>query len=155
MLMSLFVQLWLMWGAQPRCRLWSLRRVRMHSGTSDWLKSIVHPYVFQVNKHAFSRTWRHGRKRDKRRPVWYSGTNAFVETAASIFAARKAMVLAWGRGSGTVTPQQMQLFTLSAYFCPEDGAADSSNALVPTYQNARRHVPVVEQSLNPKHQTQC
>ena len=63
--MSLFVQLWLMWGAQQRCRLWSLRRVQMHSGTSDWFKSTVHLFVFQVNKYAFHEcTWRHSRKRD-------------------------------------------------------------------------------------------
>jgi len=31
----------------------------------------------------------------RQRPaVWFSGTNVFVETAASIFRARKAMVLA-------------------------------------------------------------
>jgi hypothetical protein len=95
MLMSLFVQLWLMCGAQQRCRLWSLRRVQMHSGTSDWLKSTVHLYIVQVNKYAFHECmWRRSRKRDKRHAVWYSSTNAFAETAASIFGARKAMVLA-------------------------------------------------------------
>ena len=134
MLMSLFVQLWWMSGAQQRCRLWSQRRVRMHSGTSDWLKSTVHLYIFQVNKYEFHECMRwHGRKRDKCHAVWYSGTNAFMETAASNFGARKAIVVAWGRGSGTVTFSKCD-YTFSLLL------SWRWKKQIPIYQTARHHV---------------
>lgn len=128
MLMS-FVQLWLMSGAQQRCRLWSLRRVQMHSGTSDWLKSTVHQYIFQVNKYAL---WRHSRKQDKRHAIWYSGTNAFVETVVSIFRTRKAMVLAWGSGSGSVICSKCDYLHFQLTF---DLKMEATDSYLPTAQH--------------------
>lgn len=63
-----------------------------------------------------------------------------------------------GHGSGMRKGQwdsdlrQMRLFTLSAYFCPEDG---SSRFISTKLHGITPYHKLVGQSLKPKHQTQC
>lgn len=147
-----------MWGAQPRCKLLSLRRVQMPSGTSDWFKSTVHPYVRQVNMRQFHISlWRHSRKRDKGRAVWYSGTKRVRENCRFHLQGKKGHGSGMTKGAvGTWPFSKCNYLPFKLIFVLKMGVA-----IPPTrwYLSTKLHGvtsrKTVGQSLNPKRQTQC